>query len=143
VSVVSIRYLIVGGGMTADAACHGIRELDPEGPIVLVSAEADPPYDRPPLSKALWKGEPLESVWREPPSGPTTLRLGRAVTALDLEGRTATDDQGETFVFEKGPPGHRRRRPSPAFGDDGILYFRTSPTSAPCGRSRRAAAASP
>ena len=30
------RYLIVGGGMTADAACRGIREHDPDGAIGLV-----------------------------------------------------------------------------------------------------------
>jgi RNA polymerase sigma factor (sigma-70 family) len=50
----SYRYLIVGGGMTADAACRGIRELDRDGTIGLVSEEAHPPYARPPLSKALW-----------------------------------------------------------------------------------------
>ena len=52
------RYLIVGGGMTGDAACAGIREHDPEGSIVLVGAESHPPYKRPPLTKGLWaKGE--------------------------------------------------------------------------------------
>ena len=30
------RYLIVGGGMTAGAACKGIREHDPDGAITLV-----------------------------------------------------------------------------------------------------------
>jgi hypothetical protein len=42
-------YLIVGGGMTADAAVHGIREVDPSGSIGLLSADRHPPYDRPPL----------------------------------------------------------------------------------------------
>ena len=55
----SYKYLIVGGGMTADAAVRGIREIDPNGSIGLVGAENDPPYDRPPLSKGLWKGKPL------------------------------------------------------------------------------------
>jgi 3-phenylpropionate/trans-cinnamate dioxygenase ferredoxin reductase component len=125
VSVVSTRYLIVGGGMTADAACHGIREVDPEGPIVVVAAESDPPYNRPPLSKALWKGEPLDSIWRPAAAGPTTLRRGRAVTALDLEERSATDDGGETYVFEKlllATGGVVRRLP---FEDQGIVYYRT------------------
>jgi 3-phenylpropionate/trans-cinnamate dioxygenase ferredoxin reductase component len=125
VSVVSTRYLIVGGGMTADAACHGIRELDPEGSIVLVSTEADPPYNRPPLSKALWKGDPLESIWRKGATGPTTLRLGRTVTTLRPKDRTATDDRGETYLFEKlllATGGAVRRLP---FGDEGIIYFRS------------------
>ena len=42
-------YLIVGGGMAADAAVHGIREVDADGSIGLISAEPDPPYKRPPL----------------------------------------------------------------------------------------------
>ena len=55
-------YLIVGGGMAADAAVRGIREVDPNGSIGLISADPNPPYDRPPLSKGLWKGERLESI---------------------------------------------------------------------------------
>ncbi len=60
----SYRYLIVGGGMTADAACRGIRDHDPDGTIGVVGAEAHPPYARPPLSKALWKGKDESSIWR-------------------------------------------------------------------------------
>jgi len=36
-------YLIVGGGMTADAAAQGIREVDANGTIGLVGAEPHPP----------------------------------------------------------------------------------------------------
>lgn len=46
-------YLIVGGGMVADAAARGIRELDPDGTIGILSADIDPPYTRPALSKKL------------------------------------------------------------------------------------------
>lgn len=52
------KYLIVGAGMTGDAAVSGIREVDPNGPIGLIGGEQDRPYDRPPLTKALWKGAP-------------------------------------------------------------------------------------
>ena len=43
------RYLIVGGGMAADASVAGIREIDADGSVGLVGAEPDPPYSRPPL----------------------------------------------------------------------------------------------
>ena len=43
--------------MTAAAAVDGIREVDATGSIGIVSAEPDAPYNRPPLSKGLWKGE--------------------------------------------------------------------------------------
>ncbi len=46
------KYLIIGGGMTADAAARGIREIDSDGSIGIICAEAIGPYDRPPLSKA-------------------------------------------------------------------------------------------
>ena len=51
------RYLIVGGGMAADAAARGIRERDAQGSIGLVGEEPSPPYARPPLSKGLWFGK--------------------------------------------------------------------------------------
>jgi NADPH-dependent 2,4-dienoyl-CoA reductase/sulfur reductase-like enzyme len=117
-------YLVVGGGMTADAACKGIREVDPERAIVLVGAEPDPPYDRPPLSKALWKGAEEESVWRGTAEAGVELRSGRRIVALDLDGKTATDDRGETYDYEKlllATGGRPRRLP---FGDD-VIYFRT------------------
>jgi NADPH-dependent 2,4-dienoyl-CoA reductase/sulfur reductase-like enzyme len=111
--------------MTADAAAHGIREVDSDGSIVLVSAEDDPPYNRPPLSKALWKGDPLESIWRKNDLRATTLRQGRTIKALDLKDRTAADDRGETYRFEKlllATGGAVRRLP---FADEGVIYFRS------------------
>ncbi|MBA0087490.1 MAG: NAD(P)/FAD-dependent oxidoreductase, partial [Acidobacteria bacterium Pan2503] len=56
------EYLILGGGMTADAAVHGIREVDKTSEIGVIAAEPHAPYARPPLSKALWKGAKPESV---------------------------------------------------------------------------------
>ncbi len=61
------QYLIIGSGMAADAAVRGIRAIDPHGSIGMIGEESDPPYSRPPLSKALWKGAPIESVWRRTP----------------------------------------------------------------------------
>jgi NADPH-dependent 2,4-dienoyl-CoA reductase/sulfur reductase-like enzyme len=118
-------YLIIGGGMTGDAAVRGIRELDRTGTIGLIGAEADPPYARPPLSKALWKGEPLESVWRKTGELGVDLHLGRRVTALDLRGKKVTDDKGAEYSFDKlllATGGTTRRLP---FGGDRIIYFRT------------------
>ncbi|TAK08421.1 MAG: NAD(P)/FAD-dependent oxidoreductase [Candidatus Manganitrophaceae bacterium] len=119
------RYLIVGGGMTADAAVRGIRQVDPDGSIGLISREADPPYDRPPLTKGLWKGKPLESIWRKTQAAGADLHTGRTVQALDVEQRRVTDDQGVDYTYEKlllATGGTPRRLP---FGDEAILYYRT------------------
>jgi NADPH-dependent 2,4-dienoyl-CoA reductase/sulfur reductase-like enzyme len=118
-------YLIVGGGMTADAAVHGIREVDRGGSIGLLSAEGHPPYDRPPLSKKLWKGKPLESIWRQTESQGVTLHRGRTARHLDPEKKRVTDDQGTIYTYGKlllatgGTPRHL------PFGGDQIIYFRT------------------
>src|SRR5215470_9607805 len=55
-------YVIVGGGMTANAAARGIRDVDARGSIGIIAAEPHPPYARPPLSKGLWKGDKPESI---------------------------------------------------------------------------------
>jgi 3-phenylpropionate/trans-cinnamate dioxygenase ferredoxin reductase subunit len=118
-------YLIVGGGMTADAAARGIREADASGTIGLVSAEPNPPYDRPPLSKGLWKGKALETIWRPSPVQGVMYHLGRTVRALDPGGKTVTDHEGTVYGYQKlllATGGTPRRLSS---GGDQIIYFRT------------------
>ena len=119
------QYLIVGGGMTADAAVRGIRELDAAGVVGLVGAETDSPYSRPPLSKALWKGEPFDSVWRKTDELRVDLHLGRRITALALAEKRVVDDRGASDTFDKlllATGGTPRRLP---FGGDDVIYFRT------------------
>jgi 3-phenylpropionate/trans-cinnamate dioxygenase ferredoxin reductase subunit len=118
------RYLIVGGGLTGDAACKGIRKVDSEGSIVLVGEEQHAPYARPPLSKALWKGDEESTIWRGTADLGVDLQLGRRIVALDLERRQALDDLGERYAYEQlllATGGRPRRLP---FGED-VVYFRT------------------
>jgi 3-phenylpropionate/trans-cinnamate dioxygenase ferredoxin reductase component len=92
------RYLIVGGGMTADAAVDGIREIGKDGSIGIVAAEPDPPYSRPPLSKGLWKGDDPESVWRRTEDKQATVQTGRTVESIDVTGKRVTDDQQAVYA---------------------------------------------
>src|SRR3989440_1654218 len=118
------RYLIVGAGMTANAAAQGVRELDPRGSIAMLGAEPHPPYARPPLSKALWKGQAEDSVWL-PPVAAVKLLSGRRATALDRKARRVTDDRGESHPYDKlllATGGAPRRLP---FGGDPVVYYRT------------------
>jgi NADPH-dependent 2,4-dienoyl-CoA reductase/sulfur reductase-like enzyme len=119
------HYLIVGGGMTAAAAVDGIREVDSTGTIGLISAEPDAPYNRPPLSKALWKGKTLDTIWRKMENNLVEAHLGRVVKEIVPERKRVVDDRGEVFTYEKLllATGGRPRRLS--FGDDKIIYFRT------------------
>ncbi len=118
-------YLIVGGGMTAAAAVAGIREGDHERSIGVIGSEAHPPYDRPPLSKALWKGDPLDSIWRNVDGSGATSHSGRTVRNVDPKKREVVDDQGTSYTYDKLllATGCSPRRLT--FGDDQILYFRT------------------
>jgi NADPH-dependent 2,4-dienoyl-CoA reductase/sulfur reductase-like enzyme len=97
----SYAYLIVGGGMAANAAAHGIREVDPNGTIGLISSEPDPPYKRPPLSKKLWQGKPLDSVWLDTDQRGVDLHLGRTGRLLDLQQKRVVDDRGTEYGFDK------------------------------------------
>lgn len=83
----SYRYLIVGGGMTADAVCQGIRELDESGAIGLVGEEPHAPYKRPPLTKGLWSGGDEAKVWRQTADRGVELHLGRRVISIDPANR--------------------------------------------------------
>jgi len=119
------RYLIIGGGMTAAAAADGIREVDSTGTIGLISAEPDAPYNRPPLSKALWKGEPLETIWRKTENKRVEMHLCRIVKEIVPTQKRVVDDEEKVFTYEKlllATGGKPRRLP---FGDDQIIYFRT------------------
>jgi 3-phenylpropionate/trans-cinnamate dioxygenase ferredoxin reductase component len=119
------KYLIVGGGMTADAAVKGIREHDADGSIVLVGAESHPPYKRPPLTKGLWSGGDEAKIWKNTADAGAELIVGRRIVALDLKARRATDDRGDDHVYDKVllATGGTPRRLGAA--DDQVLYYRT------------------
>ena len=95
------KYLIVGGGMTADSAVHGIRKIDQDGAIAMICEERHLPYDRPPLTKSLWKGAPFESIWRNAHGLNVAMHLGKKVVAIDPSKKTATDDAGNVYTYEK------------------------------------------
>lgn len=95
------RYLIVGGGMAADAAVRGIREVDEEGSVAIFSEEPDPPYDRPPLSKGLWKGTDEEKIWRGTGDLGVEMFLDRRILRIDPAKRSVSDDHGGVYTYEK------------------------------------------
>src|SRR5436305_8910774 len=118
------NYLIIGGGMAADAAVKGIREHDAAGRIVLVGAEAHPPYKRPLLSKGLWSGADEAKVWKNTEGA--ELLLGRRIVSLDPKAKRAVDDNGDEYAFDKvllatgGTP-----RTLPGEPGERVFYFRT------------------
>src|SRR5829696_2624343 len=119
------KYLIIGGGMSAAAAIKGIREVDADGSIGLIGDEAHAPYKRPPLSKKLWQGKPLESVWKGISADGADMHLGHAVRSISPGDRCVVDDAGTSYTYEKlliATGGSPKKLP---FGDGNIIYFRT------------------
>ncbi|MCB0088520.1 MAG: FAD-dependent oxidoreductase [Caldilineaceae bacterium] len=120
------KYLIVGGGMTTGAAIDGIRSVDKEGRIGLITAEADGPYDRPPLTKDLWKGDKqVADIRYEIPAG-VELFTERQVTALDLAQKQVIDAEDRVYRYDKlllatgGAPNRL------SFDEENmIIYYRT------------------
>jgi 3-phenylpropionate/trans-cinnamate dioxygenase ferredoxin reductase component len=131
--------VIVGGGLASARAIKAFRESGGEGSIALVSADVDPPYHRPPLSKRYLRGEAeRDSVFVEAADfyGDVTVLLGRTATGLadgevELEGGERLR-YGKLLVASGATP---RRLDVP--GGERILYLRTLTDS---GRIKEAAA---
>ena len=98
------QYLIVGGGMAADSAARGIRDIDKKGSIAILSADVDAPYPRPALSKKLWTDP--EFTWDQADLATVAdtgaeLRLGTEVLSIDRDGKTVLTASGQVFGYQK------------------------------------------
>ena len=125
--------LIVGGGQAAGALAAALRQGGYADPVTVVGAEPLPPYQRPPLSKALLKGEAEpDSLLMRPAAfyadKNVTLRLGVRVQAIDRAARTASLDDGSSLawsalVFATGS--RLRRLAVPGIDAAGVRELRT------------------
>ena len=97
------RIVVVGASLAGLRACESLRAAGYGGTITVIGAESHQPYDRPPLSKALLKGdsEPDRILLRKPEALAgleLDLRLGVAAIALDVAGRAVTLQTGEVVA---------------------------------------------
>jgi 3-phenylpropionate/trans-cinnamate dioxygenase ferredoxin reductase subunit len=110
------RFVIVGGGLAAATTAGSLREGGFDGELVLIGAEADPPYERPPLSKEYLRGQEPHPHWVRPEGwyqeqaietrfGVRAERLLAADRVVELEG-------GERVPFDQAviATGVRSRR---------------------------------
>jgi 3-phenylpropionate/trans-cinnamate dioxygenase ferredoxin reductase subunit len=97
--------LIIGGGLAGAKAAEGARESGYDGRIVLACEEARNPYERPPLSKDILRGE------KEPDSSQVheggyyaehsiELLAGDAITSLDAGAKRAQFASGDSIAFD-------------------------------------------
>jgi NADPH-dependent 2,4-dienoyl-CoA reductase/sulfur reductase-like enzyme len=119
-----VEHLIIGAGLAGAEAAAGIAEVAPGASVVLLSADRDTPYDRPPLSKGLWTGTVPEPTRPALPAGATIVH-GRSAVALDPAARLVTDDASDTWHYRRlllATGGEPRRLGEPA---ERIIHFRT------------------
>ena len=96
--------VVIGGGPAGHSAAAAYRSAGGDGRVLIISADASPPYQRPPLSKEFLRGESGEV---ELPLEPATfyrdnnieLWLTQTGHRLDLDGQTVTTGTQRTVSF--------------------------------------------
>ncbi len=97
--------LIIGSGPAGVHAGVAYVEAGGPGPVCLVSADLDEPYQRPPLSKAVLSGREPAEVTPILEDGSALaridLRLGTRVEALDTDRRHVRTEDGQELAYDR------------------------------------------
>jgi len=96
--------VIVGAGHGGAQAAIALRQQGFEGSILMIGRDAEPPYERPPLSKEYLAGEkPFERIMIRPEAfwaeKGVALRPGTTVTKVDPEAKVLTVSGGDTVRY--------------------------------------------
>jgi 3-phenylpropionate/trans-cinnamate dioxygenase ferredoxin reductase subunit len=126
-------FVIVGASLTGAKAAETLRAEGFDERVVLVGAEDERPYERPPLSKDYLRGEAERETVYVHPEGfysdhDIELRLGRTAVSVDVAGSEVALDDGERLRYDRLllATGAEPRRLSIPGGDlDGVLYLRS------------------
>jgi 3-phenylpropionate/trans-cinnamate dioxygenase ferredoxin reductase component len=126
-------YLIVGASLAGAKGAEALRAAGYDGPVTLIGAETELPYERPPLSKAYLQGKAeRESIYVHPrewyADNGIELRLGTTVTAIDRPAGQVTLADGGRLGYGRlllTTGSSPRRLAVPGADLDGVLYLRT------------------
>lgn len=98
------QIVVVGASLAGLRACEALRGLGHDGKLVLVGAEARLPYDRPPLSKEIlrgdWEPERVDLRREGYDDLAMEIELGRRVVLLDPVRRMLTLDDGRSLDYD-------------------------------------------
>ena len=129
----SSTFVIVGAGMAGGKAVETLREEGFDGDVVLIGAEPERPYERPPLSKDYLRGETersgpylQEEGWYA--DNGVTLRTGVRAERIDLSGRAVVLEGGEQVAYDRlllSTGAQPKRLPLPGADLDGVHVLRT------------------
>ena len=136
--------MIVGAALAGASAAAALREGGFDGEIILIGAEKQMPYNRPPLSKGYLRGQDrFEDQLVNPaayyPEHRVTLRLGVRAEAVDPTRKVVALERGEEVRYDRllvATGGRNRTLAAPGAELPGIFQLRTVED---CDRIRAAA----
>jgi 3-phenylpropionate/trans-cinnamate dioxygenase ferredoxin reductase component len=126
-------FVIVGGGLAGAKAAETLRAEGHTGPVVLLGAEPERPYERPPLSKGYLAGSaPREKAFVHDAGWyaehDVELRTGVRATRLDPSAHRVELDTGEGLTYARlllATGAAPRRLDVPGADLEGVHYLRT------------------
>jgi 3-phenylpropionate/trans-cinnamate dioxygenase ferredoxin reductase component len=129
----SERIAVVGAGLAGATAAVTLRQEGFDGELILVGAEPQFPYERPPLSKSFLRGETaVEDALVQPPGywhdQGIDLRLGTTVVRVDVDARRLEVAAGEAVPYDRlllATGARNRRFPIPGLDLPGVYGLRT------------------
>jgi 3-phenylpropionate/trans-cinnamate dioxygenase ferredoxin reductase subunit len=127
------HIVIVGGGLAAARVARAFRDAGGEDAVTILSADTDPPYNRPPLSKGFLRGEmDADAVFVEPEETYAELNvdlcLDCAVTAVRPGDRTVSLADGGSVVYDRlvlASGSMPRALGTPGEDLEGVHHYRT------------------
>lgn len=132
-TVLHVKYLLVGGGAASTAAAKSIRSLDADGSMLVVGQEVHRAYLRPELSRRYLRKEVTrDQLYLDDPEWfhrhHVDLRTGRKVSRVDPPRSTATLDSGEDVTYDHlliATGANPARLPVPGAPLPNLFYLRT------------------
>jgi 3-phenylpropionate/trans-cinnamate dioxygenase ferredoxin reductase component len=129
----SQTFVIIGAALAGAKAAEQLRDDGFDGRVVLIGAEPERPYERPPLTKDYLRGESERNSTHVHEAGyydehEIELMEGTEVTALDPGARRVTLADGRALEFDRAllaTGAQPRPIELPGSDLDGIHYMRT------------------
>src|ERR687893_1017608 len=129
----SETFVIVGASLAGGRAAATLRQEGFDGTVILIGAEPQPPYERPPLSKEYLRGEfSFEGALVQPPDfydeNDIETRFGVRATRVDATEKVVELDGSEHVAYDKlliATGGRNRRFTTPGVGLEGVYDLRT------------------
>jgi 3-phenylpropionate/trans-cinnamate dioxygenase ferredoxin reductase subunit len=128
------RIVIVGGGHAGAQCAVSLRQHGFTGEVSLVSADPEPPYQRPPLSKKFLLGSVGDDQiglrtpqWYRDKA--VSLHLARRAVDLDIDRRRLSLDDGTVLAYDRlllATGSRLRRLEVPGAGLDAVHYLRSA-----------------